>query len=117
MPIKFEPQLADSVVGRCKVEVAGRHNTSYRYGSLNVVVDFIDSTYRVVRHNVSIPIAGEHGEWEGIGFGRLYQDKVTIATGVRPSSLRSIVVWQAMKDCDKIVDIENVGIIVTAVDN
>ncbi len=117
MPIKFEPRLSDSIVPLCNVEVAVRHNTSYSYSNLNLVVDFIDSTYKVMRHNVSIPIAGEQGEWKGTGFGRLYQDKVTVATGVSPSALHSIVVWQAMKGCDKVVDVENVGIIVTPVKN
>ncbi len=115
MPLKFSPQLVDSTVQTCNVEVAVRHNNSYPYSSLNLVVDFIDSRYRVVRHNVVIPVANGYGNWLGSGFGRFYQEKVTVAEGVAPASLHSIVVWQAMKGCEKITDVENVGIIITPV--
>lgn len=117
MPLKFQPVMADSAVQSCDVEIAVRHNNNFAYSNLNLVVDFIDANYKVSRHNVVIPVASEHGNWSGAGFGRLYQDKVTVAAGVDPGALCSIVVWQAMKGCEKITDIENVGIIITPVRN
>lgn len=117
MPLKFTPQLADSTVQSYCVDVAVRHNSSYPYSNLNLVVDFIDSHYKVVRHKVVIPIANDYGNWNGTGFGHLYQDKVTVSTGVNPASLHSVVVWQAMKGCDRVTDIENVGIIITPVND
>lgn len=115
MPLRFAPTLDTAVTSLCCVEVAVRHNNSFPYCNLNLVVDFIDSTYKVTRHNVAVPISNEQGSWTGNGFGRLYQDKVVVAGAVDPSSLRSIVVWQAMKGCDKVTDIENVGIIISLV--
>lgn len=117
MPVKFSPQMPDSVIRNVNVELAVRHNSSYAYRNLVLVVDMIDKDHRCVRKNVSIDLADEYGSWKGNGFGRLYQVKVDVAQNVSSSSVHSIVVWQAMKGCDKIENIENLGVIVSPADN
>ena len=117
LPMKFEPQLLDSTVQNCTVEIALRHNCDYAYDELNLIVDMIDSTNNVVRKPVRIKVADGYGNWTGCGFGRLYQDKVTVAENVKLSTLHRIVLWPAMKGCEKIENVENIGVIVTPVEN
>lgn len=114
MPLRFSPQVADSSVTSCNVQLAVRHNNSYTYSNLELVVDFIDINHKVDRRRVNFKLADEHGNWLGTGFGSLYQVLTPIAQDVNPDSLLEIVVWHTMKGIDKVEDIENVGVIITS---
>lgn len=115
MPLKFSPAVVHGEERVCDIEIAVRHTNRYRYSSVNLVVDIVDSAYKVNRRVVTIPVADEYGNWKGSGFGAMYQDKAAVAAGVKLDAVRSIVVWQAMKGCDRITDINNVGIIYSPV--
>lgn len=117
LPLRFKPHLADSTVQKCDVVLAVRHTNKYPYSDLNLVVDLIDSNYEVTRRQAEIHISDSYGNWCGKGFGNFYQVKATIAEGVDPNTLSSIVVWPAMKGCDKVVGIENLGILVIPCDD
>jgi len=112
MPIKFVPEYADSSL-IYDIELAIRHNTSYQYGNLSLVVDLIDSVKTVHRSNIDFEITDNYGNWLGSGFGSLYQSSTVIARGVRPCDVNSVVVWQAMKNCDIVKDVIDLGIIVS----
>ena len=112
MPIKFTPEYADSSQ-TYDIALALRHTNDYMYSNLTVAVDMIDSVKNVVRSSVDFKLSDGYGNWQGSGFGALYQSSVVIAQGVKPQEATSIVVWQAMNNCDVIKDIQDLGIIVT----
>ncbi len=115
MPLRFKPEVTDTTATKCDVVLAVRHTNKYPYSDLNLVVDMIDDNYKVQRCQVAIQICDSYGNWVGTGFGNLYQVKVTIGQGIDINSVRSIVVWPAMKGCDKVEGIENIGIKVSPV--
>lgn len=112
MPIKFVPEYADSSL-TYDIKLAIRHNTSYQYGNLSLVVDLIDSVKVVNRNNVDFEISDSYGNWLGSGFGALYQLNVVIAQDIKPRDVNSIVIWQSMNNCDNVMSITDIGIIVT----
>lgn len=112
MPIRLVPEYADSTLNY-DIKLAIRHNTSYQYGNLSLVVDLIDSTKTVHRNNVDFEISDGYGNWLGSGFGALYQLSVVIAQDIKPSDVSSIVIWQAMNNCDNVKNVTDIGIIVT----
>ena len=112
MPIRFLPEYADSSLNY-DIKLAIRHNTSYQYGNLSLVVDLIDSTRIVHRNNVDFEVSDGYGNWQGSGFGALYQLSVVIAQDIKPSDVSSIVIWQAMMNCNNVKNVTDIGIIVT----
>ena len=111
MSISFFPEYADSTI-TYDVELALRHNNSYQYSNLNLVVDLIDSVKNVNRSNIDFVLSDGYGNWLGSGFGALYQSSIVVAQGVKPSQVNSVVVWQAMKNCDVVKNVIDIGIIV-----
>lgn len=109
MPITFTPEYSDSSL-TYDVELALRHNNSYQYSNLSLVVDLIDSVKNVNRNNIDFELSDGYGNWLGSGFGALYQSSIVIAQGVKPSQVCSIVVWQAMNNCDVVKDVVDLGI-------
>ena len=112
MSISFFPEYADSTI-TYDVELALRHNNSYQYSNLNLVVDLIDSVKNVNRSNIDFVLSDGYGNWLGSGFGAIYQSSVVIAQGVRPSQVSNIVVWQAMNNCEGGKNVIDLGVIVT----
>lgn len=110
MPLTFDLQYADSV-SPCTITLVVRHDNTYRYRNLPLVVDLIADDSTVVSHPVDVAIADEYGNWKGGGFGPLYQRAVTVASGVEPARACHVVVWQAMQDCDTLTGVVDVGII------
>lgn len=113
MPARFKPELVDTMVDSYNVEIAIRHSNKYPYRNLSLVVDLIGS--RIDRRQVQIELADAYGNWLGAGFGALYQVKKTVVTDVPRDDLKSVIVWQSLKNCDSIQGIENVGLIITPV--
>lgn len=114
MPLVFEPVYDDSA-RTYQLSLAVRHDNTYSYANLSLVVDVISIDSLVSRQNVNIALADEYGNWTGAGFGALYQDKVSIASVIDPDDARSIVVWQAMDSCDILQGLVNVGIIASPI--
>ena len=115
MPLTFTPEYDDSTRSY-RLTLAVRHDNSYPYRNLSLVVDAIAADSTVNRQTVDITLADEYGNWTGGGFGSLYQKAVTVARDVHPVDARSVVVWQAMEGCDTLSGLVNVGII-TSPDN
>lgn len=111
MSISFTPEYTDSTI-TYDVELAVRHNNSYQYSNLSLVVDLIDSVKNVNRNNIDFELSDGYGNWLGSGFGALYQSSIVIAQGVKPSQVTSVVVWQAMNNCDIVKNVIDIGIIV-----
>jgi len=111
MPIKFTPEYADSSL-TYDVELALRHDNNYQYSNLSVVVDMIDSVKNVNRSNIDFQLSDGYGNWQGSGFGALYQSSIVIAQGIKPSQASTIVVWQAMNNCDVVKHVIDLGVIV-----
>ena len=109
-PLTFCPEYDDSA-RTYRLELAVRHENSYRYRNLMLVIDMIASDSDVTRKTVNIPIADEYGNWKGGGFGALYQDTVGIASVIDPGDARSVVVWQVMEGCDTLQGLVDVGLI------
>lgn len=112
MSIKFIPEYPDSTQ-TYDIELAVRHNNDYQYSNLSLVVDLIDSVKNVSRSNVDFELSDGYGNWKGSGFGAIYQSSLVIAQGVTPSQVGSIVVWQAMNNCDVVKNLLDIGIIVS----
>lgn len=109
LPLKFSPQFDDSTL-TYDITLTVRHDNSYRYSNLLLVVDMVTTDSTVSRQTVNMPLADQYGNWTGGGFGALYQNQVTLAEGVAPDDARSVVVWQAMAECDTLLGIADVGI-------
>lgn len=112
MSIKFTPEYPDSTQ-TYDIELAVRHNNDYQYSNLSLVVDLIDSVKNVSRSNIDFELSDGYGNWKGSGFGAIYQSSLVIAQGVTPSQVGSIVVWQAMNNCDVVKNLLDIGIIVS----
>lgn len=112
MSIKFTPEYSDSSL-TYDIALAVRHNNDYQYSNLSLAVDLIDSVKTVTRHDIDFELSDGYGNWLGSGFGAIYQSSVVIAQGVRPSQVTSIVVWQAMNNCDVVKNVIDLGVIVT----
>ena len=111
MPLTFSPEYDDSTA-TYDLALAVRHQNTYRYRNLSLMVDIIAADSTVNHHPLDIALADEYGNWSGGGFGTLYQDEVAIAHGISPDDACSIVVWQAMEGCDTLFGLVNVGIII-----
>ncbi len=111
MPLSFQPQYDDSTA-TFDLSIAVRHDNSYRYSNLSLIVDVIGSDSTIARHPVNIALADEYGNWLGGGFGALYQDAVELVNGINPDQARTVIVWQAMAGCDTLTGLVNLGIIV-----
>ena len=112
LPLAFTPEYDDSAA-TYDITLAVRHDNSYRYRNLSMIVDVITADSTVNRQTVDMLLADEYGNWTGGGFGALYQTTVPIVRSVTPDKARSIVLWQAMGDCDNLRGLVNVGIIAT----
>ena len=112
MPISFIPEYSDSSL-TYDIALAVRHNNDYQYSNLSLVVDLIDSVKNVSRSNIDFELSDGYGNWKGSGFGAIYQSSIVIAQGVTPSQVGSIVVWQAMNNCDVVKNVIDIGVIVT----
>ena len=110
MPLSFRPEYDDSAA-RYDVTLAVRHDNSYRYSNLSLVVDVIAADSTVSRKRVNMALADGYGNWTGGGFGTLYQVTEPVALGISPVDARSVVVWQAMNGCDTLRGLADVGII------
>ena len=109
-PLTFHPEYDDSAA-TYSVALAVRHDNSYAYCNLSLVVDFIAEDSTVTRHRVEMQLADQYGNWTGGGFGSLYQDSRQIAAVIDPGDASTIVVWQAMEPCDTLRGLVNLGII------
>ncbi len=112
MSITFTPEYPDSSQ-QFDIALAVRHNNNYQYSNLSLVVDLIDSVKNVARNKIDFELSDGYGNWKGSGFGAIYQSSVVVAQGVSPSQVGSVVVWQAMNNCDVVKNITDIGIIVT----
>lgn len=111
-PIYLTPQVGDST-GSYDVTLVVRHNTSYPFKDLRLVVDFLGSGGELSRRRVSFSFADERGKLKSAGFGGLYQASAVVARAMRHGQLRRVVVWPGISDCDTLQGIVNVGIIVS----
>lgn len=110
LPLEFTPVYDDSA-RTYQLTLAVRHDNTYRYANLSLVVDLIDADSVVNRQKVEMRLADEYGNWTGAGFGALYQDKVCIAPVIDPDDARRVVVWQSMEEDDFLRGVVNLGII------
>ena len=112
MPLSFVPEYDDST-RRYDISLAVRHDNSYKYCNLSLVVDLIAADSTVNRKRLEMTLADEYGNWTGGGFGALYQKKVPIASDIIPDDVCSVRVWQTMQDCDTLQGLVNVGLFTT----
>ena len=111
LPIKFTPEYADSTL-IYDIQLSIRHNNSYQFSNLSLAVDMVDSVKTIHRKDVDFELCDSYGNWKGSGFGALYQSSIVIATGIKPTDVNSIVVWQTMANCDVVKDLLDIGITV-----
>ena len=109
-PLTFKTQYDDSTA-TYDLSLAVRHDVTYAYRSLSLVVDIIAADATMTRKTVNIPLADGYGNWTGGGFGALYQDTISIADGISPDKAHSLVVWQAMEGCDTLCGVVDIGVI------
>ena len=112
MSLVFTPEYSDSSL-TYDIELAVRHNSDYQFSNLSLTVDLIDSVKTVSRSNIDFELSDGFGNWKGSGFGAIYQSSLVIAQGVKPSQVSSIVVWQAMNNCDVVKNVIDIGVIVS----
>lgn len=109
-PLTFYPEYDDSTL-TYSLMLTIRHENSYRYRNLALVIDMVASDSVVNRKKVNMSLADEYGNWKGGGFGALYQDTLRIADVIDPGDARSVVVWQTMAGCDTLHGIIDAGLI------
>ncbi len=112
MALHYTCETTDSVQ-RADVTVSVRHDASYAYRTLELVVDMISETGKVERRNVSIPVTDEYGNWTGSGFGALYHTEAKVARDISPEASLKVVVWQAMCEGDTLKGISEIGVKIT----
>lgn len=110
VPLRFQPEYDDSAL-IYSLTLAVRHDISYPYRNLSLVVDIFADDSVVTRKTVYLVLADQYGNWTGGGFGSLYQDTVNVSSVIDPGDASSIVVWQAMHDCDTLHGLVDVGLI------
>ena len=110
MPLTFTPEYDDSTMNYT-LTLAVRHDNAYPYRNLTMMVDIIAEDSTVTRNTIDMDLADEYGNWTGGGFGTLYQTQVKLIQSASPASARSLVVWQAMDNCDTLRGLVNLGII------
>ncbi|MBR5171754.1 MAG: gliding motility lipoprotein GldH [Muribaculaceae bacterium] len=108
-PLTFSPEYDDST-GYYDLSLAVRHDNSYKFCNLSLVVDLISTDSTVNRKRLEMTLADEYGNWTGGGFGALYQKKVPIVSDITPNDVCSVKVWQAMENCDTLQGLVNVGL-------
>ena len=111
LPVTLTPVYSDSST-RYDIELAIRHDTSYPFQQLNLVVDLEGDSIHTKRRKVVFPIADEAGNWLGAGFGTLYQCHCIIARDVTPNDVSQVVVWQTMSDTTNLRHVTDIGIVV-----
>lgn len=109
LPVRFEPQWADSSA-TCTLLLTVRHTQHYPYGNLPMVVDLIGDDGTVSRHRVHMAITDGQGNWQGRGFGTLYQCQTLVAQGVTPHQASRVMVWLALDSCRSVAGVCDVGI-------
>lgn len=109
LPMRFTPAWSDSAAV-CDLLVTVRHTQLYPYGNLPVVVDLIGDDGRVTRYRVHLDITDGDGNWQGQGFGTLYQCQKLVTHGVTPRQAHRVVVWQALDSCSSLPGVCDVGI-------
>lgn len=114
LPLSFVPEYDDSTTVY-DLELAVRHDISYPYRNLLIVVDIIAEDSTVNRRSLDLPLSDEYGNWTGGGFGSLYQKQVHLLSDVKPSQANTVIVWQAM--CDTLTGVDHVGVIVRPTKN
>ena len=114
LPLTFEPQYDDSLA-HYALALALRHDITYPYRNLSMVVDIIAADSTIDRRHIDVRLSDEYGNWMGGGFGALYQNRVQLTTDVLPAQARSVIVWQAMQDIDTLVGVNAVGIIASPI--
>ena len=110
LPLTFVPEYDDSTLTYSLVMTV-RHDNSYRYRNLSLIVDLIAADTVVTRSKVNMVLADEFGNWTGGGFGSLYQDTVTVADVIDPGDACRVIVWQSMEGCDTLRGLVNLGLI------
>jgi len=110
-PLTFTPEYDDSTL-TYSLTLAIRHENSYRFSNLSLVVDMIAVDSTVNRRLVNMSLADDYGNWKGGGFGSHYQDTVDVASVFDPDDVKSVVVWQSMEGCDTLRGLTDVGIFV-----
>lgn len=110
MPMRFAPTWADSAAVR-DLWLTVRHTQEYPHGNLPMVVDLIGDSGQVTRHRVRMAVTDGRGNWQGQGFGTLFQCRALVASGVSASQARRVVVWQALDSCDALPGVSDVGIL------
>jgi len=111
VPLTFIPEY-DATDKTYGISLAFRHDNTYPYRNLSLVVDIIAADSAVSRRAMEIEFADEYGNWKGGGFGALYQDTINIVERIDPDDAHCVVVWQAMEGCDTLRGLVNLGIIV-----
>ena len=109
LPVRFVPEWSDSSAV-CDMLITVRHTQFYPYGNLPLVVDIIGDSGQVVRHRVHLAITDGRGNWQGQGFGTLYQCQALVTHGVTPQQAQRVVVWQAIDSCASLPGVSDVGI-------
>ena len=109
-PLTFRPEYDDSTLTYSLV-LAIRHDNSYRYSNLPLVVDLVADDSLVSRHKLDLTLADEYGNWTGGGFGAYFQDTVTIAAVVDPGDAKRVIVWQSIDSCDMLKGLVDIGLI------
>lgn len=109
LPMRFAPQWADSSA-RSTLLLTVRHTQLYPYGNLPMVVDLIGDDGTVTRHRVHMAITDGRGNWQGRGFGTLYQCQMPVAHDIGPSQACRVVVWLALDSCNSVTGVSDVGI-------
>lgn len=111
-PISFTTEYGDSSVSY-DITFSVRHSSSYPYGNLNLVLDFISDKGKVDRKILNFAISDEYGNFKGGGFGDYYQRSQLVVSDIRPADVKKVVVWPAMKSCKNLIGIHNLGITIT----
>ena len=114
VPLTFVPEYDDST-RVYDLSLAVRHDNSYKFSNLSLVVDLIAADSTQSRRTVEITLADDYGNWTGGGFGAVYQNKMTVARGLSPGNVSSVVVWQAMQGCDTLSGLTEVGLFTSPV--
>ena len=110
VPLSFMPVYDDSTT-TYDIALAVRHENAYAYRNLSLLVDVIAADSTVSRNTVDIMLADEYGNWQGGGFGTLYQSKVTVVDHIKPEQARKVIIWQVTAPADTLHGIADIGII------
>ena len=111
MALHFKCEDRKSVSGET-LKVVIRHDNTFPYRDITLMLDVIDKEGKVEHKRLSVPVADEYGNWLGVGFGTLYQCEAEVKNNIATEDVKMVVLWLALAGGKPVPGISEVGVVI-----